>query len=142
MEDGRKTTALCVDAACSGNPGKMEYRGVLIPSGKQLFHFGPIYGTNNIGEFLAIVHGLALLKKMGSDMPVYSDSAIARSWVKHKTCNTSLKRSDASRTAHRLVVRALQWLENNDYPNTIKTWNTHEWGEIPADFGRKQPKRY
>ena len=74
MVDGRTVEALCVDAACSGNPGLMEYRGVHIPSGKEIFRFGPVYGTNNIGEFLAIVHGLALLKKKGVNLPVYSDS--------------------------------------------------------------------
>ena len=49
--------ALAVDAACSGNPGPMEYRGVYLRTGETVFHFGPVYGTNNIGEFLAIVHG-------------------------------------------------------------------------------------
>ena len=62
--------ALCVDAACSGNPGPMEYRGVHLPSGKQVFHFGPIQGTNNIGEFLAVVHALALMKQKGVRMPI------------------------------------------------------------------------
>ena len=57
------TPSICVDAACSGNPGDMEYRGVDIASGKEIFHSKVFKeGTNNIGEFLAIVHGLSLLK--------------------------------------------------------------------------------
>ena len=84
--------SLAVDAACSGNPGAMEYRGVHVASRQQVFHFGPIYGTNNIGEFLAIVHGLALLKQRGLDMPIYSDSANAINWVKQKKCKTKLPR--------------------------------------------------
>ena len=82
--------ALAVDAACSGNPGQMEYRGVYLETGQEVFHFGPIYGTNNIGEFLAIVHALALLHQKHSAMPIYSDSRNALLWVKQGTCKTKL----------------------------------------------------
>ena len=57
--------ALAVDAACSGNPGVMDYQGVYVASRTQIFHYMAPVGTNNIGEFLAIVHGLAYLKKNG-----------------------------------------------------------------------------
>jgi ribonuclease HI len=83
--------AIAVDAACSGNPGKLEYRGVLLRSGKELFHEGPFEeGTNNIGEFLAIVHALALQDQQRTHYPIYSDSANALLWVKKKHCNTKL----------------------------------------------------
>ena len=56
--------SICVDAACSGNPGDMEYRCVDTQTKEQIFHQGPYKeGTNNIGEFLGLVHALALLKK-------------------------------------------------------------------------------
>ena len=56
--------SIAVDAACSGNPGNMEYRGVYTKTKEQIFHQGPFpQGTNNIGEFLALVHGLAFFKK-------------------------------------------------------------------------------
>lgn len=129
--------ALCVDAACSGNPGKMEYRGIHLPSGKQIFHYGPVYGTNNIGEFLAIVHALALLKQKGSAIPVYSDSYTARLWVQKKKCKTQLERNAKTETLYKIIERAENWLRNNSYPNEVVKWNTTEWGEIPADFGRK-----
>lgn len=132
------TEALCVDAACSGNPGMMEYRGVHIPSGKQIFHFGPIFGTNNIGEFLAIVHGLALLKQRGrEDMVIYSDSFTARTWVSKKKCKTTLKRNEKTAQVLDLMARAENWLNQNTYQNKIEVWQTDLWGEIPADFGRK-----
>ena len=137
MVDGRFVEALCVDAACSGNPGRMEYRGVHIPSGKEIFRFGPVYGTNNIGEFLAIVHGLALMKKMGVNLPVYSDSYTARAWVRAKRCGTTLERNEQTAKLHQIVQRAEKWLQSNSYPNRVETWHTREWGEIPADFGRK-----
>lgn len=129
--------SLAVDAACSGNPGAMEYRGVHIESRQQIFHFGPQYGTNNIGEFLAIVHGLALLKQKGLDMPIYSDSVNAINWVKQKKCKTKLPRDAKTEDLFLLIDRAEKWLRENTYSTPILKWETGQWGEIPADFGRK-----
>lgn len=130
--------SMAVDAACSGNPGKMEYRGVDAMSGAQLFHQGPFeMGTNNIGEFLALVHGLALLKKMGSDLPIYSDSQNAISWVKQKKCKTKLEQTSVNAPIFDLIKRAEKWLVENMFSTPILKWETKEWGEIPADFGRK-----
>lgn len=130
--------SISVDAASSGNPGIMEYRGVETKSKKQLFIQGPFEeGTNNIGEFLAIVHGLAFLKKNNSDFIIYTDSKTAMSWVRKKTCNTKLQRSDKNKSLFELVDRAVEWLKNNSYKTPIVKWETKAWGEIPADFGRK-----
>lgn len=130
--------SIAVDAASSGNPGVMEYRGVDTQTHKQLFHQGPFQqGTNNIGEFLALVHGLAFLKKHNSDRILYSDSKIAIGWVKRKKCNTKLKRSAKNKVLFELVERAENWLKTNEYITTIVKWETKAWGEIPADFGRK-----
>lgn len=130
--------SIAVDAACSGNPGAMEYRGVYLKTGRQLFHVGPMYGTNNIGEFLALVHGLAFLKQKGMhDMPIYSDSRNAQLWVRAKKCKTKLERNDKSEPLYQLIERAENWLKSNTYSNPIIKWPTEEWGEIPADFGRK-----
>ncbi len=129
---------IAVDAASSGNPGKMEYQGVDTQTNKQLFHQGPFFqGTNNVGEFLALVHGLAYLKQQKSDRNIYSDSKIAIGWVKKKKCNTKLKRTSKNRKVFELVTRAENWLKNNTYKTTIVKWETKAWGEIPADFGRK-----
>lgn len=129
--------ALAVDAACSGNPGMMEYRGVYIGTGEEIFHFGPIFGTNNIGEFLAIVHGLALLKQKGLDIPIYSDSRNALLWVRQKACKTKLPRDNSSEELFGYIDRAEKWLRDNSYTTTLIKWETDQWGEIPADFGRK-----
>ena len=130
--------SIAVDAASSGNPGKMEYRGVDTKSKKQLFHQGPFEeGTNNIGEFLAIVHGLAFLKQNQSNRIIYTDSKTAMSWIRKKTCNTKLERSNKNDALFILVDRAINWLKTNSYPTTIVKWETKAWGEIPADFGRK-----
>jgi ribonuclease HI len=131
--------SLSVDAACSGNPGDMEYRGVYIKTGQQVFKVGPMkQGTNNIGEFLALVHGLALFRKSGCTMPVYSDSQNAIGWVKQKKCKTKLERTSANKPIFDLIARAEKWLQLNTYSNKILKWKTSEWGEIPADFGRKK----
>ncbi|BEH00130.1 ribonuclease H family protein [Bacteroides sedimenti] len=129
--------SLAVDAACSGNPGAMEYRGVYIESGQEIFRFGPMKGTNNIGEFLAIVHGLAMLKKQNLAMPIYSDSVNAISWVKQKKCKTKLPRTPETEELFQIIERAENWLKNNQYSTRIIKWETKDWGEIPADFGRK-----
>ncbi|NMB48947.1 MAG: ribonuclease H [Bacteroidales bacterium] len=130
--------SVAVDAACSGNPGKMEYRGVCVATGEEIFHFGPLEGgTNNIGEFLGIVHALALLKQQNNAIPVYSDSINAIKWVKKKKCNTKLKPTNENAYLFELISRAEKWLTENDYPNPIIKWETDKWGEIPADFGRK-----
>ena len=129
--------ALAVDAACSGNPGMMEYRGVYIATGEEVFHFGPMFGTNNIGEFLAIVHGLALLKQKNLDLPIYSDSYNALLWVKGKKCKTKLPRDEKSEQLFGYIDRAEKWLKENGYSTKLIKWETDKWGEIPADFGRK-----
>ncbi|MAX69638.1 MAG: ribonuclease H [Flavobacteriaceae bacterium] len=130
--------SISVDAASSGNPGKMEYRGVDTKTKKQLFIQGPFEeGTNNIGEFLAIVHGLAFLKQHNSDRIIYTDSKTAISWVKKKNCNSKLERNTKNKPVFDLVDRAVKWLKENTYTTTIVKWETKAWGEIPADFGRK-----
>lgn len=131
--------SLSVDAACSGNPGLMEYRGIDNQSKQELFLKGPFKdGTNNIGEFLAIVHALAMLKKKGfNNMPIYSDSVTAMGWVKKKKANTKLELTAHNEELFDLIERAENWLKENQYNNPIYKWETKRWGENPADFGRK-----
>ncbi|NTW25748.1 MAG: ribonuclease H [Lentimicrobium sp.] len=130
--------SICVDAACSGNPGVMEYQGVETITKKRIFHGGPYpEGTNNIGEFLAIVHGLGYLKKYGLKIPVYTDSRTAIAWVKKKKANTKIKPGAKNAALLDLIQRAEAWLQNNTWDNPILKWETKDWGEIPADFGRK-----
>ena len=128
--------SISVDAAENGE--FMEYRGVDTKTGKIIFKQGPFEGgTNNIGEFLAIVHGLAYLKKIDSNIPVYSDSITAIGWVKNKKANTRMERSQKNDKLFDLVDRAEKWLLENNYSNKILKWETKAWGEIRADYGRK-----
>ena len=130
--------SIAVDAASSGNPGIMEYRGVDTKTKTVLFHKGPYeHGTNNIGEFLAIVHGLAYLKEIKSNRVLYTDSRIAMGWVMRKKCNTKLVCLKENEVLFDLIKRAELWLKENPFNTRIVKWETKAWGEIPADFGRK-----
>lgn len=131
--------SIAVDGACAGNPGVMEYRGVDVPTGAELFHQGPFQqATNNIGEFLAIVHALALFHNQGNDhTAIYSDSKTAMAWIRAKKCRTKLARTDVNARLFDIIARAERWLATHSWRNAILKWETDKWGEIPADFGRK-----
>jgi ribonuclease HI len=130
--------SIVVDAAHSSSTNQVEYKGIYLKTGEVLFQKGPYNdGTNNIGEFLAIVHALAYLKKINSTIPVYSDSKFARGWVRDKEARTNNKKKESNKELFKLLERAVKWLKENKYPNKILKWETKAWGENPADFGRK-----
>ena len=130
--------SISVDAACNSKTGLMEYRGVDTKSGAEFFRMGPFEkGSNNIGEFLAIVHALSWCQKHGFDWPVYTDSNTALVWVRNKKARTKVTPSQKNQRLFELLQRAEQWLQNNTPSNKLLKWNTEAWGEIPADFGRK-----
>jgi len=131
--------SIAVDAACSHNPGPVEYRGVDIDTGQQLFHVGPLAGgTNNIGEFLAIVHALAMLEKQHrGNVTIFSDSRTAQAWVRNRHARTTITPTPENAPVRNLIARAETWLKTHHPVNRILKWDTDRWGEIPADFGRK-----
>lgn len=127
-----------VDASCLGNPGTMEYRGVELMTGREIFRVGPFEkSTNNIGEFLAIVHALALMYQTGENHTIYSDSVTGMAWVRNRKIKTQLTREPANEKCFKMMERALSWLHSHQYSTRILKWQTERWGEIPADFGRK-----
>ena len=131
--------SIAVDAAYSGKTKMLEYQGVFVETNTTLFHFGPIKGgTNNIGEFLAIVHVMAYQNQHKMNYPIYSDSKTAISWIKNKHCNSKIDRKTESKKILELIYRAEKWLKENDISQfSLLKWKTKVWGEIPADFGRK-----
>ncbi len=130
--------SIAVDAACSGSPGRLEFRGVELRSGKVIFREGPFAnGTNNVGEFLAIVHAMMLLEKTKNDLPIYSDSDTAIGWVKRKHCNTKLVANRTNAHLFDLIDHAEEWLHEHKISNPVLKWDTRAWGEIPADYNRK-----
>lgn len=130
--------SIAVDAAWNTATGDMEYQGVDAQTKRLIFHQGPYRdGTNNIGEFLAIVHALALLKREKSNLPIYTDSMTAIAWVRNRKANTKLIKTPENEILFELIQRAEKWLKENIWKNSILKWETPIWGEIPADFGRK-----
>ncbi len=131
--------AIAVDAACSKNPGPVEYQGVMVGTGQQVFHVGPLAGgSNNIGEYLAIIHAAALFAKTGdTTTPIYTDSRTALSWIRNKRSKTSIVRNAENERLMHILDRANAWIATHNIPNPILKWETEQWGEIPADFGRK-----
>lgn len=128
-----------VDASCQGNPGTMEYRGVELMTGREIFRVGPFQrSTNNIGEFLAIVHALALMEKEGRWHTIYSDSQTGMAWTRDRKVKTKLEETPENKKSFDMMRRALSWLNTHSYPVRIRKWQTEIWGEIPADFGRKK----
>ena len=131
--------SIAVDAACSGNPWEMEYRWIDLQTWDEIFHEKFTIWTNNIGEFLAIVHWLKYLKDRW-DKVIYSDSRIAIARVNQWKCKTQLKIEDWNSDFEiilKAVERAEIWLKENWINHKILKWNTEDWWEIPADFGRK-----
>jgi ribonuclease HI len=131
--------SICVDAACDGSPGQLEYRGVDTESGREVFRAGPYPdATNNVGEFLAIVHALTWLEKHKKKLPVYSDSENGIAWVYTGLCKTNLKHTPKNALIFVMIRSAENWLAENELDDdAVLKWDTEEWGENPADFGRK-----
>lgn len=131
--------AVAVDGACAGNPGAMEYRCVRVADGVEIFHVGPLQGgTNNIAEYLALIHAAAMLEKRGqTDVPIYSDSRTAQAWIRRGHSNSTLQPDGLNTPVLAMLERADKWLGSNTIKNPILKWDTERWGEIPADFGRK-----
>ena len=130
--------AWAVDASCMGNPGVMEYRGVELATGREIFKVGPFQqGTNNIGEFLAIVHALAEMHRRNEWHNIYSDSKTAQAWIRNRQVKTQLKQTDKNAKLFELMGRGVAWIRTHSWPVKIMKWQTELWGEIPADFGRK-----
>ena len=135
---GPQLNSLSVDAAWNTVTKRMEYQGVYTATKELIFHKGPFDGaTNNIGEFLAVVHGLALLKKQNSPIPIYTDSITAIAWVRQKKHKSIVLPTKENEEIFELLQRAELWLINNSFTTPIIKWETKIWGEIPADFGRK-----
>ena len=131
--------AIAVDGACAGNPGPMEYQGVVVGTGECLFHLGPLPdGSNNVAEYLALVHALAYLYQRGDGhTPIYTDSLTGRSWIRAKGHRSKLARTPRNGRIFELLDRADTWLRTHNFTNPILRWDTESWGEIPADFHRK-----
>ena len=131
----KPNVGIAVDGSCINNPGRGEYRGVDLATGQILF-LSKAYedSTNNHVEFLAVVHALMYCKQHRLSIPIYTDSQTARAWVRDRRCGSSHVTSNPD--LKNMIDRAVTFLRSNPAPK-IETWNTRDWGEIVADYGRK-----
>lgn len=128
----KPTEGIAVDGGCSGNPGQAYYRGVDIATGEELFSYRIGEATNNIAEFLAVCNALHYRRIKKLTTHIYTDSRTAIAWVRNKKCNSSY----TNPFIEERIEKAEEFLKGfKDL--TIKKWETHLWGEIPADFGLK-----
>lgn len=136
----KPSVGIAVDGACRSNPGPAEYQGVRLSDGVVLFAIPPFPATNNVVEFLAIVHAMALcVQEQKRDIPIYSDSRNAIGWVMQGKCKTHLPKTATYKRAYELIERAEKWLAEHPYScrPPLRKWETKQWGENPADYGRK-----
>ena len=131
--------SICVDGAWNTVSGWCEYQWVMTHDAETKILAGWPYadGTNNIVEFLGIVHALQYCSENELSLPIYTDSITAISWVKARNARTKQPRNAKNMELFVLLDRAVLWLKSNEYKNPILKWETKAWGEIPADFGRK-----
>jgi len=147
-----KKNSLCVDASCVGNPGVMEYRIFDISQNKIIRESEKFKEwTNNLGEFLALVEAIKMLQwgnpaiagqvvtllQWNNYSCIYSDSQTAIAWVKSKKIKTTLKYSTNTKKLLEKIEEAKVWLKTHEINIPIIKWETEIWGEIPADYGRK-----
>jgi len=123
---------ICVDAGTEGNPGNCFYRGLDLETGEILFEEELGLGTNNIGEFLALVHAIHHCTKNKISPNIYTDSKTAMAWVRNKKTKTTFKGDINPR-----LDKACEYLNKINTKLNVVKWETKKWGEIPADYGRK-----
>jgi ribonuclease HI len=132
--------SLSVDWAWNTVTGWCEYQWVMTdhPETRILAGWPYADGTNNIVEFLGLVHALRYCQSNDlPTLPIYTDSVTAMAWVRNKVAKTTQSRNHQNAELFGLLDDATLWLQSNSYKNPILKWETRIWGEIPADFGRK-----
>ena len=101
--------SISVDGAWNTGSGAVEYQGVYTATKELLFHVGPLDdGTNNIVEFLGIVHALAYCKQKQLRLPIYSDSRNAMAWVRDQQAQTKLMPTARNEKLFQLLERAVK----------------------------------
>ena|ERR1035437_6062123 len=135
------THGISVDGFCSGNPGPGGYRGVDLSTGEVLFRRNYNWCTNNLAEFMGVVHAVSYVKVKKLDYGVvYSDSAIAIGWFRSQKISSGIDLMKGKDVLEDLR-RSLLWLSEQKHLIAVNKWQTKLWGECPADFGNKYVKK-
>ncbi len=131
---------LTVDGASNGLV--CEFQAVWYPTKEVAFASKQFDGgTNNIAEFLGLVSACKYLKDRNLPIQIYTDSVTALAWFRNKKANTTANTTGkATEELSDLLVKAEKFLVTHDEflkGSKILKWETKDWGEIPADYGRK-----
>lgn len=124
---------IAVDAAHSTKNKKTEYQAVDLKTGEILFYEDIGNQTINIGEFLAIVQAVKyIIEHDYQPKVIFSDSNTAISWFKNK--KTASGKRNMSLVKAEVYLRSMAyWIDEIE----VVKWDNRQWGETPADFGRK-----
>ena len=143
------STGIVADASCIASPRTIERDGyfhgrvewqLFDLERRAIIHRSCPYerSTINLGEFCAVVDALRILHDRGEHRtPVYSDSRTACSWIRKRAIKTKLPENPETLDALFAAWEAVEWLKKAMPRNPVQWWNTPQWGESPADFGRK-----
>lgn len=121
---------------------KMEYKAFNEETQKWIFqkkYTG--YCTQNISDFISIVHALHYCNENSLDSPIYNNNKIAINWANNKKTNTQLFKNNENKEIFQLYENALVWLKQNECSNQILFWNKKEMGNIEKPFYKNASKK-
>jgi hypothetical protein len=135
----RPTKGICSDCGSVNgkNPGIFKYRLVNIETKEVIFE-KIISGncTNNLAELLGAVHAIGYNTANYLNLPVYTDSQTALSWIRKKLIKTKHIVTDAELQEELdIALKYIKTLSKAEHP---LLWNTVAWGQIDADYGAKK----
>ena len=141
------------DGACSGNPGPGGWAAILMAGGvKKELSGGERDTTNNRMELMAVIEGLAALKRP-CKVDIYSDSAyvvnaFSQNWIekwikngwknsaKAEVANSDLwKRLIELTTTHTVFFHKVKGHADNEFNNRCDELAVAEWKKISEEKG-------
>lgn len=141
------------DGACSGNPGPGGWAAILMAGGaKKELSGGERDTTNNRMELMAVIEGLAALKRP-CKVDIYSDSAyvvnaFSQNWIekwirngwknsaKAEVANSDLwKRLLELTTMHQVTFHKVKGHADNEFNNRCDELAVAEWKKLSEDKG-------
>jgi len=114
----------------------MQINATYLKNNQKIFFVDFQRGNPEIGQFLATVKALKLLRKRSPTMPVYVPSLKVLNAINHKFLyDPYLGQRHIHDPWHEklreCMFAAINWLKRNDYQNPVLHWNSTYWGEPP-----------
>lgn len=126
---------IIVHSTANTKTKRMAYKGFNESTNKWIFKVKyKGYCTQNVADFMAIVHALHYCKINNIDLPIYNDNLVAIKWVKDKKVNSLLIKTKENHELFQSFENALVILKQNDFLNPILFWKKKELGNIKNPF--------